>query len=155
MPQCWPQLWARLVLINTFRLRQNGCRFTDDTLKCIFLSENVIISIEISLKYVSKGLINNIPELVQIMAWRRPGDKPLSQPMVKLLMHLCITLPQWVELSKCQIVLKKICFFTGILCHNSKLASRDSQFKFLFKKIRICLPDSVNGPVCWWPGVLY
>ena len=24
----------------------------------------------------SKGPINNIPALVQIMAWRRPGDKP-------------------------------------------------------------------------------
>ena len=23
-------------------------------------------------------LINDIPELIQIMAWRRPGDKPLS-----------------------------------------------------------------------------
>ena len=28
-----------------------------------------------------KGPINNIPALVQIMAWRRPGDKPLSEPM--------------------------------------------------------------------------
>ena len=33
----------------------------------------------------------------QIMAWRRPGDKPLSEPMVvSLLMHICITRPQWV-----------------------------------------------------------
>ena len=40
--------------------------------------KNVWISIKISLKFVSKGLINNIPALVQIMAWRRPGDKPLS-----------------------------------------------------------------------------
>ena len=28
------------------------------------------------------GGINNIPELVQIMAWRRAGDKPLSEPMI-------------------------------------------------------------------------
>ena len=42
------------------------------------------------------GPINNIPALVQIMAWRRPGDKPLSEPMmVSLLMHICITQPQW------------------------------------------------------------
>ena len=34
-----------------------------------------------SLKFVPKGPINNIPALVQIMAWRRPGDKPLSEPM--------------------------------------------------------------------------
>ena len=42
--------------------------------------------------------INNIPALVQIMAWRRPGDKPLSEPMmVSLLTYICITRPQWVN----------------------------------------------------------
>ena len=36
--------------------------------------------------------------LVQIMAWHRPGDKPLSEPMmVSLLMHICVTRPQWVK----------------------------------------------------------
>ena len=34
------------------------------------------------MKFVPKGPINNIPAMVQIMAWRRPGDKPLSEPMV-------------------------------------------------------------------------
>ena len=43
---------------------------------------NVKISIKISLKFVLKGPINNIPVLVQIMAWRWPGDKPLSEPMM-------------------------------------------------------------------------
>ena len=50
--------------------------------KCIFFNENVWIPIKISLKFVPKGPINNIPAMVQIMAWRRPGDKPLSEPMV-------------------------------------------------------------------------
>ena len=36
------------------------------------------MSIDISLKFVAKGQINDIQALVQIMAWRRPGDKPLS-----------------------------------------------------------------------------
>ena len=41
--------------------------------------------------------INNISALVQIMAWHRPGDKPLSEPMmVSLLTHICITRPPWV-----------------------------------------------------------
>ena len=32
------------------------------------------------------------------MAWRRPGDKPLSETMmVGLLTHICVTLPQWVN----------------------------------------------------------
>ena len=83
---------------NTLRPRQNGRHFPDDIFKCIFLNENVWISIKISLKLVPKGPINNIPALVQIMAWRRPGDKPLSEPMmIGLLMHICVTRSQWVK----------------------------------------------------------
>ena len=63
---------------NTLRPGQNGRRFADDTFKRIFLNENVRISIRISLKFVPRGPINNIPALFQIMAWRRSGDKPLS-----------------------------------------------------------------------------
>ena len=48
----------------------------------IFLNENILILIKISLKFVPMGPINNIPSLVQIMACRRPGDKPLSEPMM-------------------------------------------------------------------------
>ena len=44
-------------------------------MQCIFLNENVAIAIKISLKLVPKGPINNILALVQLMAWRRPGDK--------------------------------------------------------------------------------
>ena len=84
--------------INTLRPRQHGRHFADDTFKRIFLNENVGISIKISLKFVHKGPINNIPALVQIMAWRRPGDKPLSEPMEgSLLTHICVTRPQWVN----------------------------------------------------------
>ena len=80
------------------RPRQNGRRFADDTFKYIFLNENVIISIQISLNFVPKGRINNISALVRIMAWRRPGDKPLSEPMmVSFLTHICVTQPQWVK----------------------------------------------------------
>ena len=83
-------------VVNTSRPRQNGRHFPDDNLKRIFLNENVWISIKISLKIVPRGPINNIPELVQIMAWRRPGDKPLSEPMmVSLLSHTCVTRLQW------------------------------------------------------------
>ena len=32
------------------------------------------------------------------MAWRRPGDKPLSEPMmVRFQTHICVTWPQWVK----------------------------------------------------------
>ena len=80
---------------NTLRPRQYGRHFPD-IFKCIFLNENVCILIKISLKFVPKGPINNIPALVQIMAWRRSGDKPLSEPMmVSLMTHICVTRPQW------------------------------------------------------------
>ena len=85
-------------LINTLMPRQNGQHFPDNIFQYIFLNENVWISIEISLNYVHKSPINNKPALVQIMAWRRPGDKPLSEPMmVRLLTHICVTRPQWVK----------------------------------------------------------
>ena len=101
---CWGikgVLWHapdRNYTFNTLRPRQNGRRFADDTFKRIFLNENVRTSIKISLKFVPKGRINIIPALVQIMAWRRAGDKPLSGPMmVSLLTHICVTRPQWVK----------------------------------------------------------
>ena len=84
--------------VNTLRPRQDGRHFPDDSFKWIFLNENVWISIEVSLKFVPKGSINNFPALVQIMAWRLSGDKPLSEPMmVSLLTHICVTRPHWVK----------------------------------------------------------
>ena len=70
----------------------------DDIFKCILSNENVLISIKISLKLILKSPINNIPALAQIMAWRRPGDKPLSESMMIIsLTHICVTWPQWVK----------------------------------------------------------
>ena len=86
--------------LNTLRQRQNGRHFADDTFNRIFVNENARISIKFSLKFVPKGPVNNIPALVQIMAWRRPGDKPLSESMmVSLMTHICVTRPQWVNVS--------------------------------------------------------
>ena len=57
-----------------------------------------------SLKFVPKGPIDNITALVQIMAWRRLGDKPLSEPMmVRLLTHICVTR------SECLIIHIPVC----------------------------------------------
>ena len=69
-------------LPNTLWPRRNGSHFPNNIFKCIFLNENVWISIYISLQFVPKGPINNIPALVQIMAWRRTGANPLSEPMM-------------------------------------------------------------------------
>ena len=86
---------------NTLRPRRNGQHFADDIFKRIFYNKNIWISIKTSLKFVPKVRINNIPALVQIMAWRRPGDKPLSEPItVRVPTQICVTRPQWIKVDK-------------------------------------------------------
>ena len=89
---------------NTLRPRQKLPQFRRWHLQMHFLNETVRISIQISLKFVPKGPINNITALVQIKTWRRPGDKPLSEPMmVRLPMHICDIWVQWVNLCYDQL----------------------------------------------------
>ena len=61
--------------INKLRPGQMAANFL--TFSNTFSWMKYMNSIEISLKFVPKGLINNILALVQIMAWRRPGEKPI------------------------------------------------------------------------------
>ena len=97
---CHNHVYQLLLTVNTLRPRQNGRHFADDIFKCLFINENVWISIKISLKFVPRCPIDNIPALLQIMAWRRSGDKPLSEPMmVSLPTHICVTRPQWVNIE--------------------------------------------------------
>ena len=56
--------------------------WADDILKCIFLNENDKIPIQISLTLVPRSPIDNKPSLVQVMAWRRIGGKPLPEPLM-------------------------------------------------------------------------
>ena len=91
-------LFSLWTTVNTLRPRQNKRHFADDIFKYIFLNENGWILIKISLKFVPKGGINNIPALVQIMAWCHPDDKPLSELMLdRSLTHICVTRPRWVK----------------------------------------------------------
>ena len=86
---------STLVQVMAWR---NGRYNADDIFKCIFLKENVWILTVISMKFVVRVQLTILQHLVQIMAWRRPGDKPLSEPMmVSLLTHICLTRPQWVN----------------------------------------------------------
>ena len=55
-----------------------------DIFNCIIFNENCCILIKMLLKYIRKGPIDNIPAIVQIMARRQTGDKPLSEPMISL-----------------------------------------------------------------------
>ena len=54
----------------------------DHIFKCIFMNENDKILIQISLKFVPRSPNVNKPALVQVMAWRQTGGKPLSEPMM-------------------------------------------------------------------------
>ena len=96
--------------ISTLIPRQNGRRFADDDFKYIFLNENVCISLKISLKFFPKFRINSILALVQIMPWRRPGDKPLSESIIVILStHIFVTQPQIVN-----------CYFKDKAPHDTK-----------------------------------
>ena len=54
----------------------------DDNFKYIFLNEYDEIHIRISLKFVPRSSIDDKPALLQIMAWHRIGNKPLSEPIL-------------------------------------------------------------------------
>ena len=65
---------------------------------CIFLNENIWSLLDLLVKFVPNGPVNNIPSLVQIMDGCRPGDKQLLEPMmVCFLTYICVTRPRWVK----------------------------------------------------------
>ena len=99
------------------RLWQNGRHFADDTFRRIFLSENLRISLIFHWSYFPKGPINNIPALVQIMAWRRVGDKPLSEPM--------LTQIQWRIYA---LVWFKYIFLQLLLCNTKSVTWRWNKY---------------------------
>ena len=61
---------------------KNDCHFADDIFKFNFLYKNWCILIQILLKFVVKGPINNMPALVQIIAQCWTGNKSLSEPLM-------------------------------------------------------------------------
>ena len=73
---------AKASFINSSAPGQNGRYFADDISKRIFVNEEFRNLIEISLKFVPYRSIDNNPGLVQMMALRRIGDEPLSEPML-------------------------------------------------------------------------
>ena len=76
------------VPINThLSLDKVAAILADDIFKCIFLNERDEIKIQISLKLVPRGPIDNKPAVVQVMVWRRKGDKPLPEPMMAQFTH--------------------------------------------------------------------
>ena len=70
------------IMLTHLPLDKMAAILADDNFKGIFFNENYSIPIRISLKFVPRSAIDNKPALVQIMTWRRRGDKPLTEPML-------------------------------------------------------------------------
>ena len=68
--------------INSSPLDKMAAILADDIFKCFLLNENAKILIQISLKLVPSSPIDNKSAFVQVMAWRRTGDKPLPEQMM-------------------------------------------------------------------------
>ena len=48
----------------------------------MFSYENGCIFIQIALKFIHKGPLNNKPVFIQMMAWCQTGTEPLFEPMM-------------------------------------------------------------------------
>ena len=72
-------------LTHPIPLDKMAANLADVIFKCIFLNENDRIPIPISLKFVPRIPIDNTPELVQVMAWRRTGDKREREREIKFI----------------------------------------------------------------------
>ena len=70
------QLW--ITVLTHLLLDKMATILANDIFKCIFLNENIKFFIQISLKFVPQDPIDNKPALVQVMAWRRTGDTPIT-----------------------------------------------------------------------------
>ena len=120
--------WQASYLIRFTRFtctRRNCYSYVYTHFMLVFIQQLTHWGIRISLKFIPKGLISNILALVQIMVCRRPGDKPLPEPTIILLTHICVTRPQWVWSF-----------------NQTKWQSPISQFSFTFQQ-------SINT-VCFW-----
>ena len=105
-----------------------------------FFNENISISIKISLKFVLKAPINNIPALVQIKAFRRPDNMLLSETMmVCLLTHICVTRPKCVNFNNGKTTMQHS---KGIVFHEKgfQLPSPSQCLEMLEMKICIIFP---------------
>ena len=72
-------IWLSLCQLTHLSLDKMAAILADNIFKCIFLNENVRILIQISLKFVPKVPMDNKSALVQIMACRLFGAKPLPK----------------------------------------------------------------------------
>ena len=104
---------------NTFRWRQNDHKFPGGIFKYIF-NRSIYISFKISLKFVPKCLINNIPAVVQIMAWHWPGNNHYLNHWWLDYRHIYVwlSLNEWMQKLICKEALQ-----CGLLCEGTHIFS--------------------------------
>ena len=96
----WGLCLAFGFLINTFRRRRNGHHFPDHNFKCIFLMKMC----EFQLKF-HWSLFPRVQSTIfqywfrQWLGAKYASIHYLNQRWIRFLMHICITQPQWVNLS--------------------------------------------------------
>ena len=128
-------------LINSLRPRQNKRHFADDVFKCNFLNETVWIPIKISLKFVPEGPINNISALVQIMAWRRAGDKQLSEPMMTQFNDTYMRHSASMSFNNIWSR-KKYCLIRNWLIYKMPLSASEDRYNYVYISRRIIFVSS-------------
>ena len=72
----WQPWWRHQPSLNIWGWRQTGCHFAHNIFKFVFLNEKY------SLKFLPNGPNSNHLLLVQIIAWCRIGDKPLTELII-------------------------------------------------------------------------
>ena len=74
--------YSRLMVTFTTQWIPLWTHWDRDKIVAIYQTTVYEFGLRFHWKFLPKFRINNILALVQIMVWRRPGDKPLSEPMM-------------------------------------------------------------------------
>ena len=92
-------LWWEI--INSSLPGQNGRHLGKDIFKCISWMGMTKIPIRISLKLVPRSPVGNKPALVQVMAWCRSGDRPLTGPMLTQFTYAFMSILRFKQVFLC------------------------------------------------------
>ena len=74
--------WLDWICLTHLPLEKMAAILADDNFKCMSLNENYRIPILVSLKFIPRSRIDNMPALVQVMAWHWTGNKLLPELML-------------------------------------------------------------------------
>ena len=125
------------------------------------------ISIRISLECFSRVQLTVIPALVQIIAWRRPCDNPLSEPMVVnagyIMTQICAIRPKWSKVGFINKLVRDVSFFVIIMLpFASQIKKKNKRSRNLSRYLWITVGKFVQDNVIikandtvWLPSDIY